>query len=290
MESRSLHSVNEELVTAYLDGDASQEERRLVENAMAADERVLWEVNSLSQTVELLRDQPEPSLPRSFVLTEDQVADSLAERRSRSAAAASGESVGTDAPASWLRLFSLFYGGNLALRNAAAVAALLLLIVTAAEPLLSGPAAGALSFQDGQPPQSSTGPAVRVTSVGFLADSSTSNAPDAQAEPTPQAPGEDADGSSEFGVMSTGAQGGGEETREQAAGDGPAASAAGEAAAAPRAEQNLAAPLPPTAAGADQGLAEAPFWRAAKSALLLMTLALAALWLGSRAWSRESRA
>ncbi|MCY4410349.1 MAG: zf-HC2 domain-containing protein, partial [Caldilineaceae bacterium] len=83
MNPQNLHSVDEELVAAYIDGDVTTEERQRVEAAMATDEQVAWEVNTMRQTVELLQDLPAVPLPRSFVLTEDQVADVLLERRSR---------------------------------------------------------------------------------------------------------------------------------------------------------------------------------------------------------------
>lgn len=83
MNPQHPHSVDEELVAAYIDGDVTVEERQRVENAMAADEQVAWEVNTLRQTVELLQDLPSVPLPRSFALTEDQVKDVLIERRSR---------------------------------------------------------------------------------------------------------------------------------------------------------------------------------------------------------------
>ena len=77
MSAQLSHSIDEELIAAYVDGDVTAEERLQVETAMAASEQVAWEVESLRRTVELLREMPKAALPRSFVLAESQVEDVL---------------------------------------------------------------------------------------------------------------------------------------------------------------------------------------------------------------------
>src|SRR5262245_17931765 len=64
--------ITDELLSAYIDGEVTEQERALVEAAIAADEEVAWRLDSLRQTVSLLHDLPELALPRSFTLTLDQ--------------------------------------------------------------------------------------------------------------------------------------------------------------------------------------------------------------------------
>ena len=66
--------VTDELLSAYIDGDVTAEEKNLVERAVKADANLAWRLESLQQTVNLLRSLPAVSLPRSFVLTEADVA------------------------------------------------------------------------------------------------------------------------------------------------------------------------------------------------------------------------
>lgn len=66
--------VTDELLSAYIDGDVTAEEKKLVERAVQSDANVAWRLESLQQTVNLLRTLPEMPLPRSFVLTEADVA------------------------------------------------------------------------------------------------------------------------------------------------------------------------------------------------------------------------
>ncbi|HRJ45451.1 MAG TPA: zf-HC2 domain-containing protein, partial [Caldilineaceae bacterium] len=80
--------IDDELLSAYIDGLLTAEETARVEAAVLADPVLAWEMESLRQTVKLVRDLPPIALPRSFVLAEEQVADVLAERRARHAASA----------------------------------------------------------------------------------------------------------------------------------------------------------------------------------------------------------
>src|SRR4051812_36985075 len=65
-------SITDELLSAYIDDEVTEQERALVEAALVADEEVAWRLNSLRQTVSILHDLPELALPRSFILTLDQ--------------------------------------------------------------------------------------------------------------------------------------------------------------------------------------------------------------------------
>lgn len=136
MDRSQKTPISDELLSAYIDGVVTNEERARVEAAVAADPVLAWELESLRRTVDLVRDLPPMPLPRNFTLREDQVADVLAERRSRTRQERG--SGAAPAPLSdaglWQQILSFFNSGNLVLRNAAAVAALLLVVITLSAP------------------------------------------------------------------------------------------------------------------------------------------------------------
>jgi anti-sigma factor RsiW len=134
MNQSSPFSISDELLSAYIDGDVSEAEKQQIEIAIAADPEIAWQVETLRQTVALLRQMPSISLPRSFVLQEDQVADILQARRS----SASRSAAGADHPSIWQRLRKFFNTGNLALRNASALATTLFIIITVSRTFLAG--------------------------------------------------------------------------------------------------------------------------------------------------------
>ncbi len=122
--------ISDELLSAYLDGAVTEEERRRVERAIAQDPVIAWQVETLRETIRLLQELPSIPLPRSFVLQEEQVADILVHYRA-AAPAPSGPGVAGPAGRLWHRLWAFFQAGNPALRNAAAAAAaLFVLLVT----------------------------------------------------------------------------------------------------------------------------------------------------------------
>lgn len=130
MNQPSHEAISDELLSAYIDGAVTVEERRRVEAALRMDPEVAWRHESLRQTVALLRSLPQVPAPRPFTVTEAQVADVLARRRSRSQAHPSAQG-------SWWTDFLAFLGsGNLVLRNAAAVAAALFVILAVTGPFL----------------------------------------------------------------------------------------------------------------------------------------------------------
>jgi anti-sigma factor RsiW len=212
MTPQNMHSVDEELVAAFVDGDVTAEERQRVEAAMAADEQVAWEVNTLRQTVELLQDLPAVPLPRSFVLKEDQVADVLLERRSRAIATAAPAAADQDPQDSpWQRFLRFLNGGDLALRNAAALAAVLLVLFYVAEVQLQQNQVGSPDGSGDQLSQAPSTPQAQVTVVGGTLSQSDGAVADAPAsDDSPVADAENGaaqeDGEAEFGVMSTGDQ------------------------------------------------------------------------------------
>ena len=212
MTPQNMHSVDEELVAAFVDGEVTTEERQRVEAAMAADEQVAWEVNTLRQTVELLQDLPAVPLPRSFVLKEDQVADVLLERRSRAIATAAPAAADQDPQDSpWQRFLRFLNGGDLALRNAAALAAVLLVLFYVAEVQLQQNQVGSPGGSGDQLSQAPSTPQAQVTVVGGTLSQSDGAVADAPAsDDSPVADAENGaaqeDGEAEFGVMSTGDQ------------------------------------------------------------------------------------
>ncbi len=169
MSAHFSHSIDEDLIAAYVDGDVTAEERLQVERAMAASEQVAWEVESLRRTVDLLHDLPKAALPRSFVLAESQVEDVLQARRARSNPFPTSGIQAPPAENPWQRIFNFLAGGNPLYRNAAMAAAALLLIVVAADISLPQPQVGTLATgSDQQPAQTST-PQIQVTLVGGTA-------------------------------------------------------------------------------------------------------------------------
>ena len=194
MSAQLSHSIDEELIAAYVDGDVTAEERLQVETAMAASEQVAWEVESLRRTVELLREMPKAALPRSFVLAESQVEDVLQARRARSnpSPTAGVEEPPPESP--WQRILDYLGGGNPLYRNAAMAAAVLLLIVVVADISLPQPQVDNLATGSDQQSAQSATPQIQVTLVGGTASTSGGSGTAVREEQT-----ED-----DIGVLSTG--------------------------------------------------------------------------------------
>lgn len=133
MNSSSKIPITDELLSAYIDGAVTEEEKASVEMAMAADPEIAWRVETLRQTVQLLQELPPVALPRQFVLDRSQVADVLVERRANPGSSASA--TGSQARSSWQQLLAFFNSGNLALRNATAIAVTLFVLLVVGDPL-----------------------------------------------------------------------------------------------------------------------------------------------------------
>ena len=303
MTPQNMHSVDEELVAAFVDGDVTSEERQRVEAAMAADEQVAWEVNTLRQTVELLQDLPAVPLPRSFVLTEDQVADVLLERRSRAiATAAPAAAVQDPQDSAWQRFLRFLNGGDLALRNAAALAAVLLVLFYVAEVQLQQNQVGSPDGSGDQLSQAPSTPQAQVTVVGGTlspTDGAVADAPASDDSPVADAENGAAqeDGEAEFGVMSTGDQD--QETVDSA--EQPVAAAevkpeSGAAAEQAARTESSPATAPDTSGETQQSGSEnvddsnQSLLTVFRYARILLVLAVIGLWLFSRIRSRGSRA
>lgn len=173
--NRSDHTpISEELLSAYIDGAVSKEEKETVEAAISADPALAWELESLRRTVALVQALPPIALPRSFALREDQVADVLAERRGRAIGPVAIGPVAVRSPRQlvtpprqsfWTEFLAFFNSGNLLLRNATAVAAALFVVVMVTSPVLapysgSAPAATQAQAESSAAPASQPEPAL----------------------------------------------------------------------------------------------------------------------------------
>lgn len=168
MTSPKYRHITDELLSAYLDDAVNEQERQLVETAVADDKDVAWRLESLRQTVALLSTLPELSLPRSFVLSPEQlqpngIVETGAERTRQQAqtppaARPSAPSAREDAapkPGFWDEFLAgwhdFWHAGNLALRNAAAASLVLMValfggsaylgMAARSVPIVSAPAA-----------------------------------------------------------------------------------------------------------------------------------------------------
>jgi anti-sigma factor RsiW len=133
--------IDDELLSAYIDGELTDAEKATVESAIAQDPHVAWQVESLQQTVRLLSGLPLVPLPRSFTLDETAFAEGLEadegqERDSDqlTSAASTSQIRSPRAGGFWHSLTTFFKSGSLLLRNAAAVAALLFLVLWVGDP------------------------------------------------------------------------------------------------------------------------------------------------------------
>lgn len=112
-------SISDELLSAYLDGEVTPEERALVERSLTSGDAA-WRLDALRQTVAWVGQLPRVPLPHSFTLSE---ADVLPVR--------SGQP--------WWRAFL----SPVFLRNATAVATMLFLVVLVGNLILSNAAPAA---------------------------------------------------------------------------------------------------------------------------------------------------
>lgn len=136
MKSSEFRHITDELLSAYLDNAVSDQERALVEAAVSAEPDIAWRLDSLRQTVHLLKALPELALPRSFVLQEAQLGEAratrgLAARPASPAASSAASEFWADFVANWR---ALWQAGNPVLRNAAAASFALLLVLLKAPP------------------------------------------------------------------------------------------------------------------------------------------------------------
>jgi len=283
MDPQNLSSVDEDLVAAYVDGDVTTEERQRVEAAMAASEQVAWEVNTLRQTVQLLQDMPSVPLPRSFTLTEDQVADVLQERRSLAKVEPPPPSqVDVSEDTVWQRFLRFLNGGDLALRNAAALAAVLLLLVFVAEFQLQRTQFGPPSGDSEQISSAAPAPQAQVTAVGGSLSGQTDSGAGRSQETAAEGSGQE-DDEPVFGVMSTGE----EEQRTAGSAQEPVAAAPVQPEKSSPAVDSSQQQLTGSESAGPSGQPWVTIFRYAR---ILLVLAVIVLWLLSRTRSGRGRA
>ncbi len=163
--------IPDELLSAYLDNAVSESERAAVERALAQDPEVVWRLDTLRQTVLLLKALPLPVLPRSFalesILAEAAAGETIFQgsalaggpgpaavaRSAVGSSALSGTHIAREnrapgtqpaaaqrerAPGSWGERWRAFWqAGSPLLRNAAAVSFALFLVVLAGGQMLT---------------------------------------------------------------------------------------------------------------------------------------------------------
>ncbi len=137
MTSSRYPQITDELLSAYIDNQVTDDEKALIEAAVIEDPMLAWQLESLRYTVDLLHTLPQLALPRSFVLSDAQLLDgavsmpalaeparmraATARRAPRSAPEPGGFGVG------WRNFWQV---GNLFLRNAAAASLAIFLVVS----------------------------------------------------------------------------------------------------------------------------------------------------------------
>ena len=73
----------DELLSAYVDGELSAEERNALEARLSQDSELRAELRAMHRTVSLMRELPEVEAPRNFILTESMTGRQAAEQRTR---------------------------------------------------------------------------------------------------------------------------------------------------------------------------------------------------------------
>lgn len=109
--SHTTNTTVEELLSAYVDGEASAEERRRAEALLAADPAASRTLTELRYTVGLLAETPRMPVPRALTLSQDQVLPAAPSR------------------SPWLAWLKPLY-----FRGAAALVAICLLILVVGDP------------------------------------------------------------------------------------------------------------------------------------------------------------
>ena len=133
--------LTDELLSAYIDNAVTPDERHFVEQAATDDPDVAWRLQSLQMTVHLLHELPALALPRSFMLTPQQIGEpasgSLAAQPAPIAPPPAPRRAEQAAqPGFWARLGegwrTFWQSGSPALRNAMATSLVLLFVFLAA--------------------------------------------------------------------------------------------------------------------------------------------------------------
>lgn len=246
MTLSDFRHITDELLSAYIDDEVTEQERSLIETAIAQDEEIAWRLHSLRQTVSLLQELPELALPRSFALTLEQLQIAQPAQSTVQPVAEPQLAVPhtgshskpqvTEEAGFWARLQedwrNFWQGGNHLLRNAAAVSFALMLVLTGVGQTLTrtmmqpaGMMATSSMPADAAPAAAeiALAPAateVVVDSAASKAASSEEAADTAMARVAPETSAEEASAASVAAVQSS------EAAVAEAASDGPANSVA----------------------------------------------------------------
>lgn len=170
--SRYPH-ITDELLSAYLDEAVTAEEKLLIETAVAAEPTLAWRLETLRQTVQLVRTLPAIALPRSFTLSElpgaaRQPAPALAGSLPARRAPLAVPHRFTGLAGLWKGWRSFWQMGSPLLRNAAAVSLALFLLLTVGDVLGSSPvrqaSGGASAPFAGEAPAAAAFPSATATS------------------------------------------------------------------------------------------------------------------------------
>ncbi len=138
MKSSEYGRITDELLSAYIDNAVTEQERTLVEAAVATDSEVAWRLDTLEQTVQMLHSLPELALPRSFTLQESHLLD--AGPSVAIAAAGTPESSRLNGMVGGWRGF--WRSGSAVYRNLAAASLVLLLVLVGGNRLMDTSAGG----------------------------------------------------------------------------------------------------------------------------------------------------
>lgn len=132
MKSSEYGRITDELLSAYIDNAVTEQERNLVEAAAAVDAEIAWRLDTLQQTVQMLRALPELALPRSFALQESQIRNL--------ASAGAGQTAGPAPSSVWGRIAggwrAFWRPGSPVYRNLAAASLVLLLVLVGGNTLM----------------------------------------------------------------------------------------------------------------------------------------------------------
>ena len=144
MISARYPQITDELLSAYIDQAVTEEERLLIETAVADEPTVAWRLETLQQTVQLLRALPEMVLTRSFTLHELPVAAGHEETaRGPATALRQPRTSAMRLSAQWAALRETLAGlwqmGSPLLRNAAAASFALFLVLLVGDIAVTGP-------------------------------------------------------------------------------------------------------------------------------------------------------
>lgn len=137
--SRYAH-ITDELLSSYIDEAVTEDEKAFIEAALLDDPAIAWRLETLRYTVNLLHALPNVALPRTFTLSEIQLAgvtQPVAPQTSVSRARQQRRpALGFNGLGEWWQNF--WQIGNLFLRNAAAASLAIFLVVSLSNLVFAG--------------------------------------------------------------------------------------------------------------------------------------------------------